>query len=99
MGVSSVQAIFPKPDITAVRNGRINHLIQYARKVEGDMYETANSRVSWAHSASCSLWDGQLVVAYVVSDTIERTIIYVDRTRKDFIGYSIHNTYQATGYE
>jgi len=27
----------------------MNHLVQYARKVEGDMYETAASRVSVLH--------------------------------------------------
>ncbi|GMR41263.1 hypothetical protein PMAYCL1PPCAC_11458, partial [Pristionchus mayeri] len=47
-----VKAMFPSPDPAAMHDQRIKDLIQYARKIEKDMFENADDREEYYHLLS-----------------------------------------------
>ncbi|XP_052721558.1 histone acetyltransferase p300-like [Crassostrea angulata] len=47
--VKVIKEIFPNPGPVALMDKRMNNLVAYVRRVEGDMYDTANSRAEYLY--------------------------------------------------
>lgn len=50
-----IKEIFPNPGPAALMDKRMNNLVAYVRRVEGDMYDTANSRVRLSQKSTTLL--------------------------------------------
>ena len=62
--LSRIRAVFQYKDASALQDARMSKLIAYARKVEADFYEQANTRVSLGHSSVLNIHLTFLIIVF-----------------------------------